>query len=130
MMTEQKITRLAVVAGAGAAFLFAGWGISQDEGLSWWNASFAAYLILIPWTAFGMLKFRYRSMVIGNFLTAGLLAFGVYAAHFAWSFWLFKEPTVTDRILALFRPQVFCLVAGPVIWFLYFSRRSVRQLFS
>ena len=130
MDADQKKTQIFVIGGAGAGIAFAAWAFSQDEGFDWWKAAFIAYLIVIPYAAWGMLKFRYRAMLIGNFLAATFLAFGFYAAHFAWTFWIFQEPTVTDRIMALFRPQVFLLLAGPALWFIHFSKESTRRLFA
>jgi hypothetical protein len=37
-------------------------------------------------------------------------------SHFAWTFWLFQEPTMAERIHAVLRPQVSLFVVVPILW--------------
>ncbi len=60
-----------------------------------------------------------------------LLAFGwgVYFVHFVWTFWIFQEPTVKDRILNALNPQVSVFIIFPLLWAFYFSRSAAREQF-
>lgn len=118
------------LSGCGLAFLLGATGLWQmDSGFSWWNVFFGATAVLSLISLAGILRFRYWGMVLANVVAAAILIFGIYAAHFAWTFWLFQEPTLTDRFLALLRPQIFSLYTLPCLWFLHFRKESVRKLF-
>jgi len=100
-----------------------------DPGFSWWNVFFTGLGALAAISLYGMIRFRYWGLVLGNLLALAVFGFSLYAVHFAWTFWLFKEPAISDRILAIVHPRISMLYAGPLIWFLYFRRESVRCQF-
>ena len=48
---------------------------------------------------------------------------GVYLIHFSWTFWIFHEPTLKERVLNILHPRVSVLVIFPVVWALYFRKK-------
>lgn len=104
--------------------------VSSHEGWSLWTASFVLFAVLATVCAAGLLTFRSWAYALGVMLGLVSLGFGLYAAHFAWTFWLFEEPTFAKRVAALFRPQIFCFYVFPSLWLFWITRPSNRSLFS
>lgn len=104
----------------GAAFGSAGGGwvlwatVSNRE----WLPTVLAFLFLagLAAAAHGLWRERMWALWLGRVLAAAAFAFGVYLVHFAWTFWLFEEPTLEDRIGAVLRPQVSIFAVIPVLW--------------
>ncbi|GEM_PF-1140047 len=103
--------------------------VSGNEGWSLWTAAFVLYALLATLCFYGLRLFRKWAFYLSVCLALIALSFGFYAAHFAWNFWLFEEPSFTDRVLALLRPQIFLFSVVPVCWLLWISRLSNRRLF-
>lgn len=93
-----------------------------------------------PWTIFAALyaaavlvaaKRLWQGSVWGLRLSwllalAGL-GFGIYVTHFRWTFWLFEEPTLGDRVKSLFHPAVLFYLGAPALWLFYSSRPKFRS---
>lgn len=103
--------------------------VSGNEGWSLWTASFVLFALFATVCFNGLRHFRKWAFYLSSGLALIALSFGFYAAHFAWTFWLFEEPTFADRVLALLRPQIFLFYAVPLCWLLWIFRPSNRRLF-
>ena len=58
--------------------------------------------------------------LIFNFI---YLIFGGFAVYFYWTFWLFQEPTIMDRVITTAAPFVIGIVL-PIALFRYFLRKK------
>jgi hypothetical protein len=77
----------------------------------------------------GMWRFRRWALRLSWALAAAAFAVGCYWAHFAWTFWLFQEPTVWDRVRAVLNPLILLWLGGPLAWLVYFTRPAVTARF-
>jgi hypothetical protein len=59
------------------------------------------------------------------FFNLPYLAFGLYVMQFAWTFWIFKTPTLMDRIKAIAAPLLVGVVIpiAVVLYFLKFEKK-------
>lgn len=103
--------------------------VSSDEGLSPWTAAFVLYAALTTVCFAGLRLFQKWAWTLSAGLAFIALGFGFYAAHFAWTFWIFEEPSFVDRVLALLRPQIFLFTAVPVLWLFWIFNPFNRKLF-
>lgn len=62
-------------------------------------------------------------------LAVAALGWGSYLIHFVWTFWIFSEPTLAERILNVLHPRVSVFVIFPVVWLIYSTRPKIRALF-
>ena len=80
-------------------------------------------------SVWGMWRFQRWALCLSWALAAAAFAVGCYWAHFAWTFWLFQDPTLWDRIRAVLNPLILLWLGGPVAWLVYFTRRHVTGRF-
>ncbi len=108
-----------------AAGIFGGWG---GGGVLWSAVSdhettavvvSGCYLVMLVAAVIGMWKEHGWAVWTGRTLAAMALVFGVYLAHFVWTFWIFQEPTLRDRVLAVLQPRVSFYILFPVLWLLF-----------
>jgi hypothetical protein len=126
-----KKTRIMIVIGGGLALWACGrlfWLMIDDQ--SWgWGLGTALYLALLAVMLVRMWKGQARAMLLSRVLAGIMFGFGCWAANFAWTFWIFKEPTLMDRILAVAHPQISVYLIGPAIWFHLSYLPIVREQF-
>jgi len=94
-----------------------------------WVLGGMAALIGIGTSVWGMWRFRRWALRLSWILAAAALLIGCYWAHFAWTFWLFQEPTLWDRVRAVFNPPILLWLGGPAAWLSYCTRRHVTSRF-
>ena len=94
-----------------------------------WVLGGMAALIGIGTSAWGMWRFRRWALRLSWVLAAAAFAVGSYWAHFAWTFWLFQDPTPWDRVRAVLNPLILLWGAAPAAWLWYFTRPHVTVLF-
>lgn len=109
-----------LLAGYGTIVLMV--GIREPE----WVLGGLAALAGVGASGWGMWRFRQWALWLSWALAVAALALGGYWAHFAWTFWLFKEPTLWDRVSAvLLNPFILLWLGAPVAWLAYFTRRGI-----
>jgi len=126
-----KKTRIMIVIGGGLALAACGrlfWLMIADQ--SWeWSLGTAFYMALFVVTLARMWQGKKNALFPSRVLAGIMFGFGCWAANFAWTFWIFKEPTLMDRILAVAHPQISVYLIGPVVWFLLSYLPIVREQF-
>lgn len=100
----------------------------QDHAWVWIFGT-CVYLLLLIASCAGMWKSKKWALYLSWFLASVAFGFGCYMAHFAWTFWLFKEPTLMERIRAVLHPSVSSYLAIPLLWFLFTLRHRFRSAF-
>ena len=94
-----------------------------------WVLGGMAALIGVGTSVWGMWRFRRWALRLSRILAAAALLIGGYWAHFAWTFWLFQEPTLWDRVRAVLNPLILLWLGGPLAWLAHFTRREVASWF-
>lgn len=94
-----------------------------------WVLGGMAALIGIGMSVWGMWRFRRWALRLSWMLAAAALLVGCYWALFAWTFWLFQEPTLWDRVRAVFNPLILLWLGGPAAWLWYFTRPHIVARF-
>jgi hypothetical protein len=89
----------------------------------------AGIFIMIITCFVGLWKSKRWALWLSWALAATALVWGCTLIHFAWTFWLFSEPTLTERIANVLHPRVSVFVIFPVAWLVYFTRPKIRTLF-
>ena len=95
-----------------------------------WVLGGMAALIGVGTSVWGMWRFRRWALRVSWLLATAAFALGCYWAHFAWTFWLFQDPTLWDRVRAVLNPLILLWLGGPVAWLVYFTRRYVTGRFT
>lgn len=129
-MDRQNQIRYVSVSGVILSLAACVWAFKTgDEGLSPWTLSFLAFFLISLAALKGVWQFKRWAWLLSLVLGFSALGFGLYAAHFAWHFWIFQEPTLADRFFALLRPQVLLFLVIPAAWIIYFLKPENRHLF-
>lgn len=89
----------------------------------------ALFLIGSLGSVYGMWRYQRWALVLSRVLAGAAFLFGCYVAHFAWTFWLFQEPTLRDRIFAVLRPQISLFLVGPILWMILSVLPNVKEKF-
>ena len=101
-------------------------GIREPE----WVLGGLAALTGIAASGWGMWRFRRWGLWLSWGLAAAALILGCYWAHFAWTFWLFKEPTMWERVGAVaLNPLILLWLGAPAAWLIYFTRPKIVARF-
>jgi len=80
-------------------------------------------LIGLIMSGIGILLKNARAKKLFIFYNFVYLLFGLYLAYFHWSFWLFKTPTLMDRVRSATVPLLLGVIL-PVALILYFLRNK------
>ena len=119
----------------GLSGILAFWGFG---GILWYQVEDRAVpeiLLTAPCLAaavisfFGLWHLKRWALVLSRFVAVAAMGFGGYLVHFAWTFWIFQTPTLTDRILAVLRPQVSLLLIMPLLWLVLSFLPVVKKFF-
>jgi hypothetical protein len=126
-----KKTKILIAVGGALALAACGrllWLMVADQ--SWgWTAGSVLYVALLIGALIGMWKGKSGAFLLSRVLAVIMFGFGCWAANFAWTFWIFEEPTFADRVLAVAHPQISLYLIGPLAWLLASAFPSVRQQF-
>lgn len=80
--------------------------------------------------AWGMWHMRRWALRLSWLIAIVIFVAGCFGVRFAWGFWLFKEPRLAERIMAVLDLQISLTVIFPIIWLFYFTQQRVKALFS
>ena len=80
-------------------------------------------------SVYGMWRYQRWALMLSRVLAGVAFLFGCYVAQFAWTFWLFQEPTLQDRMLAVLRPQVSLFLIVPVLWVVFSLFQGIKAKF-
>ena len=97
---------------------------------SWWTVLDTAALIVYVVCLVGLWKQKRWARYLSLYLMAGVLGLGCYLTHFVWTFWIFEEPTLWDRIRHVIHPRISSLVIFPLVWIGFFLNPRNKQQFS
>jgi hypothetical protein len=100
----------------------------QDQDFVW-GAPAVLFVIGVLAAGHGLWRFRAWALKLSWALAGLALAFGIYIAHFRWTFWLFQDPNLWDRILSVLDPRGSLYVIIPLAWVFYSRQRFVRSQF-
>ena len=124
-------TRILIVIAGTAALAACGrllWLMIEDG--SWgWSLGAGVYTVFLITILIGMWQGKSGAFRLSRILALIMFGFGCWAAHFAWTFWLFQEPTLADRVFAVANPRISVYLAGPVIWLFLSCLSGVRAKF-
>ena len=101
----------------------------NDRSLPGWNFSYGILFSICAICAWGLWNFKAWAWWLSLILAAAALGLGLYFVHFAWTFWIFKEPTFFDRVFAIFHPRILVFTALPLAWLIFFARQNSRRSF-
>jgi len=126
----KKIRFMALFMGVLAFWGFGGllWYQVEDRDVFAILLTAACFLAAVV-SFFGVWHGKRWAFVLSRFVAVVALGFGGYFAHFVWTFWLFQTPTLTDRILAVLRPQVSLFLIAPIVWLVLSFLPAVRTKF-
>ena len=94
-----------------------------------WVLGGMLFLLGVGTSVWGLWRLRRWALRLSWALAAAAFAVGCYWAHFAWTFWLFQEPTFWDRVRAVLHPLILLWLCTPAAWLVYFTRRHVTIRF-
>jgi len=101
----------------------------NDRGSAWLTFSYGIIFSICLFCFGGLWMSKRWAWVLSLVLALAGLGLGVYFVHFAWTFWIFKQPTFFERIFAVFNPRIFIFIFFPLIWILHFLKPGVRASF-
>lgn len=101
----------------------------NDHAVAGWNFFYGILFSVCMICGWGLWNGKAWSWMLGLILALAALGLGIYFAHFAWTFWIFKRPTLLDRINAVVNPHVLALTTIPAIWLFYFLKPDTRNFF-
>ncbi|MBF0254813.1 MAG: hypothetical protein HQL11_06810 [Candidatus Omnitrophica bacterium] len=128
-MATMRVLRLGLVLGLGLLLALCLTLIFGTDGEIPWVLGGVGGLVLAAPTAWGMIRMKRWSLVVSYGLAAAVLVLGCYAARFAWTFWIFREPSLGDRIRSVMEIRTLFLLLAPSLWLAYFLRPAVRRNF-
>jgi peptidoglycan/LPS O-acetylase OafA/YrhL len=128
-----KKNNFLILAGAALAAYESLWvffSALSDRDWVWTSGAglcFAA-VVLVAW---GMLRKNPLALKASWLLALGSLSLGIYLTHFKWTFWIFKEPTLRDRLISVTIQNIdgILMILLAIFWLLYFTRPNVRGSF-
>ena len=100
-----------------------------EDGSWGWSLGASVYTLFLIAILTGMWQGKGGAFRLSRVLALMMFGFGCWAAHFAWTFWLFHEPTLGERVFAVASPRISVYWAGPVIWLLWSCLPGVRAKF-
>ena len=103
--------------------------LSLQDGDLVWGLPAVVFFIAVLVSGFGLWRMRAWALKLSWVLSAAAVVFGCYIMHFRWTFWLFQQPTLSDKILAVLDPRSSLYLAVPILWLLYSVRAQVRNSF-
>lgn len=126
-----KKTKILIATGGALALAACGrllWLMIGDR--SWgWSTGCVLYAALLIAALGGMWRGKRAGLLLSRLLAVVMFGFGCWAANFAWTFWIFEEPTLLDRVLAVAHPQISIYLVAPAVWFLSSFLTGVREQF-
>ncbi len=102
----------------------------NDPTVMLWNVAYGVLFAALWICVWGLLRLKKWAYILSFIFAALGLGLGIYLVHFAWTFWIFKEPTVLERIGAVLHPRISVFAAVPTAWLFYFSSPRVRPRFA
>lgn len=103
---------------------------NAGENETLWKFVGVATLVATGCTAWGLWQRRSWALRLSWVLALGALILGMYGAHFAWTFWPFANPTLTDRIQSVLKPNVSLYWIASIGWLITFTRAGIRAQFA
>lgn len=101
----------------------------NDPALPWLNFFYGILFSGVICCFVGLWHAKLWAWWLGLILAVAALALGLYFLNFAWTFWIFKEPSILDRIFAVLHPRVLIFTLFPLIWIGYFIRPRIKEHF-
>ncbi len=123
-------TKLFIIAG----LLFAGYVcyalvMMNDRGSAWWTFSYGVIFSICFFCFTGLWNGKSFAWKLSLGLALAALGLGFYFIHFGWTFWIFKQPTLIERFIAVLNPRIFIFTLFPLAWLAYFTKPDVRATF-
>ena len=125
----QKIYGLIATAALfGIYLLYCLWMMANEKPILW-SIVFGLETLVFAACLWGLKHLKYWALFLSRVLMLAALGLGIYLVRFVWTFWIFEQPTVMDRIMNALNPRVSIFVIFPVFWFVFFSRPRNNSLF-
>lgn len=122
--------RVLVLIGAALALIVGARMARAGNAEPFWVIGGVATLLLTALAAWGLWRLRRWALWLSWALAAAAFTVGAFGAHFAWTFHLFEEPTLWERVSdVVLNPTVMPFLVCPLIWLAYFTRPGVRAQF-
>lgn len=101
----------------------------NDHALPGWNFAYGVLFSVCLLCGWGLWYGKVWALRLSYVLALAGFGLGIYFVHFAWTFWIFKQPSLADRILAVLNLRIFIFTLIPVVWGVFFTRANVRSYF-
>lgn len=101
----------------------------NDPTVLLWNIAYGVLFAALWLCVWGLLRLKKWAYILSFVLAALGLGLGVYLVHFAWTFWIFKEPTLAEKVLAVIHPRISVFALAPALWLSYFLNPRIRPRF-
>lgn len=129
-MNLSRLTRFLILVGlCFSVYVCYALVMMNDRSLAWWNFSYGALFSACFVCARGLWCSQSWGLWLSLILALACLGLGLYFVHFAWTFWIFKQPTFFERVVAVLNPRILVFVSLPAAWLCYFSRPAIRAQF-
>ncbi len=101
----------------------------NDHALPWLNFSYGILASVCALCGWGLWNQRKWAYWLSLFIALAGLGLGLYFVHFSWTFWIFKEPSLLDRLSAVLNPRIFIFMAIPAAWLVLFIKPRTKTFF-
>ena len=101
----------------------------NDHALPWWNFTYGILFSICIICSWGLMNQKSWAYWLSLVLASAGLGLGLYFVHFAWTFWIFKQPTFLERVFAVLNLRIFIFTLVPAVWLRYFLRPTTRTYF-
>lgn len=112
----------------GLYVLYCFWMI-QDEKNYLWGIFYGVLLGVFLTSFWGIVRKKYWAILLSYAFLSVAFALGIYLVHFVWTFWIFEEPTILERILSVLHPRISVFILLPALWLAFFNRKENKALF-
>lgn len=126
-----KPVKLINLLGVGLGLWLAVWtlyGFIGDKDVMWIVIS-AFYLAGVCVAGWGLWRLKLWALWLSRLLALLSLILGIYITHFRWTFWLFKQPTLQDRIHAITLDNLLglSLIFISIMWLIYTFFPKIKE---
>ena len=101
-----------------------------DRLVSWGSLLDVVIFIAMILCFWGLCTLKRWAPLLSLVLALAALGWSFQLVRFVWTFWIFQEPTLLDRVANELHPRVSVFFLFPAFWLFYFTRPKIRAFFT